>query len=115
MRVLVTTYGSRGDVEPIVGLAVHLRALGAEVRMCAPPDEEFAELLARVDRRRIDQPHATQRRHAPGERLHQNPSIRQAPRRSDTKGELNGRACHEQSGPGVSEKIDCGAKTASNR
>jgi vancomycin aglycone glucosyltransferase len=30
----------------LVGLAVRLRELGAEVRMCAPPDEEFAELLA---------------------------------------------------------------------
>ena len=46
MRVLLTTYGSRGDVEPLVGLAVQLRALGAEVPVCAPPD--FAELLARV-------------------------------------------------------------------
>jgi hypothetical protein len=25
MRVLLSTYGSRGDVEPIVGLAVQLR------------------------------------------------------------------------------------------
>ncbi|MGB7795483.1 MAG: glycosyltransferase, partial [Pseudonocardiaceae bacterium] len=48
MRVLLSTYGSRGDVEPMVGLAVRLRALGAEVRVCAPPDEEFAELLAGV-------------------------------------------------------------------
>jgi hypothetical protein len=32
MRVLLSTYGSRGDVEPMVGLAVRLRALGAEVR-----------------------------------------------------------------------------------
>ena len=48
MRVLLSTYGSRGDVEPVVGLAVQLRALGAEVRMCAPPDKEFAELLAGV-------------------------------------------------------------------
>jgi vancomycin aglycone glucosyltransferase len=47
MRVLLSTYGSRGDVEPIVALAVRLRALGAEVRMCAPPDEEFTELLTR--------------------------------------------------------------------
>ena len=47
MRVLLSTYGSRGDVEPLVALAVQLRALGAEVRMCAPPDEEFAQLLAR--------------------------------------------------------------------
>jgi vancomycin aglycone glucosyltransferase len=46
MRVLLSTYGSRGDVEPMVGLAVRSRALGAEVRRCAPPD--FAELLARV-------------------------------------------------------------------
>ncbi|WP_127357549.1 glycosyltransferase [Actinacidiphila soli] len=48
MRVLLSTYGSRGDVEPLAGLAVRLRALGAEVRMCAPPDKEFAELLAGV-------------------------------------------------------------------
>jgi vancomycin aglycone glucosyltransferase len=46
MRVLLSTYGSHGDVEPMVGLAVRLRALGAEMRVCAPPD--FAELLARV-------------------------------------------------------------------
>ena len=47
MRVLLSTWGSRGDVEPLVALAVRLRALGAEVRVCAPPD--FADLLARVD------------------------------------------------------------------
>ncbi|MFJ3195972.1 glycosyltransferase [Streptomyces griseoviridis] len=46
MRVLLSTYGTRGDVEPLVALAVRLRARGAEVRMCAPPDEEFAERLA---------------------------------------------------------------------
>ncbi|MFG2226592.1 glycosyltransferase [Streptomyces sp. NPDC048644] len=43
MRVLLLAYGSRGDVEPMVGLAVSLRALGAEVQVCAPPD--FTELL----------------------------------------------------------------------
>ncbi len=48
MRVLLSTYGSRGDVEPLVGLAVQLRALGAEVRVCAPPDEDFAQRLAGV-------------------------------------------------------------------
>ncbi|MET8678067.1 glycosyltransferase [Streptomyces sp. NPDC004647] len=48
MRVLLSTYGSRGDVEPMVGLAVQLRALGAEVRVCAPQDEEFAARLAAV-------------------------------------------------------------------
>jgi vancomycin aglycone glucosyltransferase len=46
MRVLLSTYGSRGDAEPMVGLAVQLRALGAEVPECAPPD--FAELRARI-------------------------------------------------------------------
>ncbi|MDT7586185.1 MAG: vancomycin aglycone glucosyltransferase, partial [Pseudonocardiales bacterium] len=44
MRVLLSTYGSRGDVEPVVALAVRLRELGAQVRVCAPPD--FAERLA---------------------------------------------------------------------
>jgi vancomycin aglycone glucosyltransferase len=48
MRVLLSTIGSRGDVEPMVGLAVRLRALGAAVRVCAPPDKEFEELLAGV-------------------------------------------------------------------
>lgn len=48
MRALLTTWGSRGDVEPLVGLAVALRGLGAEVRVCAPPDEDFTALLARA-------------------------------------------------------------------
>ncbi len=48
MRVLLSTYGSRGDVEPMVGLAVQLRALGAEVRVCAPPDEDFTQRLSGV-------------------------------------------------------------------
>ncbi|WP_416986521.1 glycosyltransferase [Streptomyces sp. T028] len=48
MRVLLSTYGSRGDVEPLVALAVRLRELGAQVRVCAPPDEVFARLLDRV-------------------------------------------------------------------
>ena len=46
MRVLLSTYDSRGGVEPLAGLAVRLRTLGAEVRMCAPPD--CAERLAEV-------------------------------------------------------------------
>jgi vancomycin aglycone glucosyltransferase len=46
MRVLLSTWGSRGDVEPLLGLAVALQELGAEVRMCAPPD--FADLSARI-------------------------------------------------------------------
>ncbi|MGW7000601.1 glycosyltransferase, partial [Streptomyces virginiae] len=48
MRALLTTWGSRGDVEPLVGLAVALRRLGAETIVCAPPDEEFVTLLARA-------------------------------------------------------------------
>nr|WP_218835596.1 glycosyltransferase [Streptomyces sp. SA15] len=46
--MLLSTYGSRGDVQPMAGLAVRLRELGAEVRVCAPADEEFAKLLAGV-------------------------------------------------------------------
>ncbi|MCX5409550.1 glycosyltransferase [Streptomyces sp. NBC_00335] len=46
MRVVLSTYGSRGAVEPMAGLAVRLREFGAQVRLCAPPDEEFAVRLA---------------------------------------------------------------------
>ncbi|WP_222108315.1 glycosyltransferase [Streptomyces sp. SAJ15] len=46
--MVLSTYGSRGDVEPLVVLAVRLRELGAEVRVCAPPDEDFARRLAGV-------------------------------------------------------------------
>jgi vancomycin aglycone glucosyltransferase len=46
MRVLLSPYESHGDLEPMVGLAVRSRALGAEAWVCAPPD--FAVLLARV-------------------------------------------------------------------
>jgi vancomycin aglycone glucosyltransferase len=38
VRVLLSTYDSRGGVEPLVGLAVRLRELGAEARVGAPPD-----------------------------------------------------------------------------
>jgi vancomycin aglycone glucosyltransferase len=38
MRVLLSTIGSRGDVQPLVALALALRALGQEVRLCVPPD-----------------------------------------------------------------------------
>jgi vancomycin aglycone glucosyltransferase len=48
MRVLLSTWGSRGDVEPLAALAVRLREIGADVRACAPPDEEFAALFARA-------------------------------------------------------------------
>ena len=46
MRVLLSTIGTRGDVQPLVALAVQLRALGHEVRICAPPDfREWIEQL----------------------------------------------------------------------
>ena len=48
MRVLLASWGSRGDIEPLAALALELRRLGAEVRVCAPPDEEYVALLARV-------------------------------------------------------------------
>ena len=48
MRVLLSTWGSRGDIEPLAALALRLRGLGAEVRVCAPPDKEFMALFARV-------------------------------------------------------------------
>ena len=46
MRVLLSTYDSRGGVELLVALAVRLRELGAQARVCAPPD--CAERLAEV-------------------------------------------------------------------
>uniref|UniRef100_UPI000A3C9431 glycosyltransferase n=1 Tax=Amycolatopsis kentuckyensis TaxID=218823 RepID=UPI000A3C9431 len=52
-RVLLATYGTRGDVEPLVALAVELRALGADVRMCTPPDEEFTDRLAGLGIERV--------------------------------------------------------------
>jgi vancomycin aglycone glucosyltransferase len=48
MRVLLSTYGSRGDVEPLAALAVRLKALGAEAVVSAPGDAEFVALLARA-------------------------------------------------------------------
>ena len=38
MRLLLSTIGSRGDVQPLAALAVQLLGLGEEVRVCAPPD-----------------------------------------------------------------------------
>jgi vancomycin aglycone glucosyltransferase len=35
MRVLISTYGSRGDVQPMLALGVALRKLGVEARMRA--------------------------------------------------------------------------------
>jgi vancomycin aglycone glucosyltransferase len=46
MRVLLSTIGSRGDVQPLVALALELRALGQDVRLCVPPD--FRDWIAGV-------------------------------------------------------------------
>ncbi|WP_458248033.1 glycosyltransferase [Streptomyces sp. MAI_2237] len=46
--MVLSTYGSRGDVQPMAALALRLRELGAQVRVCAPADEEFARLTAGV-------------------------------------------------------------------
>lgn len=46
MRVLLSTIGSRGDVQPLVALALALRELGQEARLCVPPDfQEWIEGL----------------------------------------------------------------------
>ncbi|MEH1102846.1 glycosyltransferase [Micromonospora sp. CPCC 205561] len=44
MRVLLSTLGSRGDVQPLVALASRLKAFGLQARLCAPPD--FARWVA---------------------------------------------------------------------
>ena len=38
MRALLSTIGSRGDVQPLVALALQLRALGHDARLCVPPE-----------------------------------------------------------------------------
>lgn len=38
MKVLLSTIGSRGDVQPLVALALQLHSLRQEVRLCVPPD-----------------------------------------------------------------------------
>ena len=38
MRALLSTIGSRGDVQPLLALALELRAQGHQSRLCAPPD-----------------------------------------------------------------------------
>src|SRR5689334_9928703 len=46
MRVLLSTIGSRGDVQPLVALGQALTSLGEEVRLCVPPD--FCEMIEQL-------------------------------------------------------------------
>jgi vancomycin aglycone glucosyltransferase len=46
MRALLSTIGSRGDVQPLVALAAGLKARGHDVRVCVPPD--FREWIERL-------------------------------------------------------------------
>lgn len=44
MRILLSTIGSRGDVQPLLALGVELRKLGHEARLCVPPNfKEWVE------------------------------------------------------------------------
>lgn len=38
MRVLISSVGTRGDVQPAIALAVQLRELGGQARLCVPPN-----------------------------------------------------------------------------
>ena len=51
MRVLSSTYGSRGDAEPLVGLAARVRSRSAKGPVCAPPDfaARFYKVAAAVE------------------------------------------------------------------
>jgi vancomycin aglycone glucosyltransferase len=38
MRILMSSVGTRGDVQPVLALALNLRNLGCDVRLCLPPN-----------------------------------------------------------------------------
>ncbi|WP_344498558.1 glycosyltransferase [Dactylosporangium maewongense] len=44
MRVLVSSAGTRGDVQPVLALALEVRRLGHDARLCVPPN--FVEWVA---------------------------------------------------------------------
>ena len=37
-KILVATYGSRGDVQPIIALCLAIRSAGHDVLLAAPPE-----------------------------------------------------------------------------
>ncbi len=43
MRILFSAIGSRGDIQPLVALALHMKGLGHQVHACVPPD--FSEWI----------------------------------------------------------------------
>ena len=48
MRVLLSTFGSRGDIQPVAALADALQTMGAQALVCAPPGAEFCDVLHRA-------------------------------------------------------------------
>ncbi len=38
MRILLSSVGTRGDIQPVLSLALEVRRLGHEVRLCIPPN-----------------------------------------------------------------------------
>jgi hypothetical protein len=38
MKILISSIGSRGDVQPMMALALELRALGHDTLLCVPPN-----------------------------------------------------------------------------
>lgn len=38
MRILLSVVGTRGDVQPVLALALNLRAQGHDARLCVPPN-----------------------------------------------------------------------------
>ena len=46
MRIVLTTFGSRGDVQPMLALSLALKAVGHDVLLAGPPEKEaWAEEL----------------------------------------------------------------------
>ena len=55
MQVLLSSIGSRGDVQPIVALGLELQALGHRARLCVAPNfKEWIRVLTGWNVRRSD-------------------------------------------------------------